>query len=402
MDKIEEKRSKEMHKNNKFKAIVTIAVALAFVMPVAAFANNEKDVNDGMNNIMDSENLDFTHTVLAEYGTASWCGPCAPVNGYMYSIYSSGDYDFYYVTLNTDHENLANGRYWELPAAKYLPTVWFDGGYSYLIGNQGSTMPYINKIITCGSGDVADIDLDVVVNWMGDAEMEVTVNITNNEASSYNGHLHAYITEITSRWYDASGKKYHFSMIGYAFNQNINVEAGDTWSDIATWDGDSHGYGDITEDNIMVIATVFDSRTDYVDETTAATPNGGNMPPNKPNMPSGQIRGGVGVEYVYTSNTTDPDEDDVYYLFDWGDGNDTGWLGPYNSGDDVEASHAWTEERSYDVKVKAKDVHGAESSWSDPLSVTMPKIQGLLTSFFDVIEHYFLRLFSIIDSMVNC
>ena len=31
-----------MHKRNKLKAIIAIAVALAFIMPVAVIANNEK------------------------------------------------------------------------------------------------------------------------------------------------------------------------------------------------------------------------------------------------------------------------------------------------------------------------------------------------------------------------
>jgi hypothetical protein len=34
--------------------------------------------------------------------------------------------------------------------------------------------------------------------------------------------------------------------------------------------------------------------------------------------------------------------DEIYYLFDWGDGTDIGWLGPYDSVDTVTASHTWT------------------------------------------------------------
>jgi len=48
--------------------------------------------------------------------------------------------------------------------------------------------------------------------------------------------------------------------------------------------------------------------------------NAGNNPPNKPVKPSGQVSGNVTVEYIYTTNTTDPDRDQVYYNWSWGDG----------------------------------------------------------------------------------
>ena len=36
-------------------------------------------------------------------------------------------------------------------------------------------------------------------------------------------------------------------------------------------------------------------------------------------------------------------------------------------------SHVWDEQGSYAVKVKAKDIYGGESFWSDPLQVSLPK-----------------------------
>ncbi|HEC87579.1 MAG TPA: PKD domain-containing protein [Thermoplasmatales archaeon] len=101
--------------------------------------------------------------------------------------------------------------------------------------------------------------------------------------------------------------------------------------------------------------------------------SGVNHPPDKPDRPSGEMNGRVGHTYTYYSRTTDPDGDQVYYKFSWGDGTSTGWLGPYSSGSTVSASHTWTSWGTYDIKVKAKDIHGNESSWSDPLPVTMPR-----------------------------
>jgi hypothetical protein len=60
-------------------------------------------------------------------------------------------------------------------------------------------------------------------------------------------------------------------------------------------------------------------------------------------------------------------------VFDWGDGDNSGWQGPVDSGDKFQSSYIWNEEGNYMVKVKVKDIWESESEWSDPFSVTMPK-----------------------------
>ena len=98
-----------------------------------------------------------------------------------------------------------------------------------------------------------------------------------------------------------------------------------------------------------------------------------NNAPNTPKKPSGPKRGVINKTYRYSTNTTDPEGDQVYYFWDWGDGTNSGWLGPYNSGTTVTASHKWTAIGMYNVKVKAKDVYGKESDWSPALSVFILK-----------------------------
>jgi len=98
----------------------------------------------------------------------------------------------------------------------------------------------------------------------------------------------------------------------------------------------------------------------------------GNQRPNTPSRPSGPSSGKINQEYTFTASTTDPDGDQLYYLFDFGDGVTSFWYGPYDSGEECNASHIWFEKGSYQVKVKAQDSNGAESDWSDPFPVTMP------------------------------
>jgi hypothetical protein len=102
-------------------------------------------------------------------------------------------------------------------------------------------------------------------------------------------------------------------------------------------------------------------------------PNSG---PNKPSTPDGSISGRVGIEYQYTTSATDPEGDQIYYLFDWGDDTDSSWLGPYTSGATAEATHLWTGQGSYEIKVIAKDESGVLSEWSDSLPVSIGVLCG--------------------------
>jgi len=92
-------------------------------------------------------------------------------------------------------------------------------------------------------------------------------------------------------------------------------------------------------------------------------------PPEKPQRPDGPTEGVVGVEYTFCTSTTDPEGEQVCYLWDWDDGTYSEWLGPYDSGATACASHAWTETGEYNITVKAKNLHYAESEWSDPKTI---------------------------------
>jgi hypothetical protein len=129
--------------------------------------------------------------------------------------------------------------------------------------------------------------------------------------------------------------------------------------------------------------------------------NAGNNPPNKPVKPSGQLRGKIGVSYPYSSSTTDPDGDQLYYWFDWGDGTNSGWVGPFASGIIANANHTWTIKNIYSIKVKAKDTSGAESPWSDPLSVTMPFSYSINVLFWEQLVERFPHAFPVLRHLLG-
>ncbi|MBS3778672.1 MAG: hypothetical protein KGY50_05230, partial [Candidatus Thermoplasmatota archaeon] len=96
-------------------------------------------------------------------------------------------------------------------------------------------------------------------------------------------------------------------------------------------------------------------------------------PPVTPEAPSGPSSGRIGEEYNYSASTTDPEGDDIFYFFEWSENNNSGWLGPFASGETCTASVRWSERGNYQIRVRAKDDHGSISGWSDPLEVAMPK-----------------------------
>ncbi len=115
-----------------------------------------------------------------------------------------------------------------------------------------------------------------------------------------------------------------------------------------------------------------------------------NNPPDKPDKPSGQKKVTGGVVYTYNSKASDIDGDQIYYLWDWDDGSFSEWLGPYNSGEVCEAENHWEEGGKYNVKVMAKDEHGAESVWSDGLIFSIPR-NNVFNYNFNLLEWLFER-----------
>ena len=122
-----------------------------------------------------------------------------------------------------------------------------------------------------------------------------------------------------------------------------------------------------------------------------------NDPPETPAQPEGPETGETGETQSYETVTTDPDGDQVSYGWDW-DGNNIvdGWTTFYDSGEEIVANHIFTSKGTYEIKVKAKDTHGAESGWSDPLSVEMPKTK-LKSKYL-----FFARFWEILSKIFEC
>ncbi len=96
-----------------------------------------------------------------------------------------------------------------------------------------------------------------------------------------------------------------------------------------------------------------------------------NNPPETPIKPSGPTYIEMGVEYMYSSSSYDIDNDSIRYRFDWGDGTISNWSEFFSSNNTVSMTHFWNSISTYEIMVLAQEENGVNSSWSEPLTVTV-------------------------------
>ena len=109
-------------------------------------------------------------------------------------------------------------------------------------------------------------------------------------------------------------------------------------------------------------------------------------PPEKPiiyGLSSGKPR--TSYEYIFVS--TDPTQEDIYYYIDWGDDTNSGWIGPFKSGEQTIANHTWSKKGTYLIRAKAKDINENDSDW-ETLQVTMPRSKSINSPFRKFLENH--------------
>ncbi len=109
----------------------------------------------------------------------------------------------------------------------------------------------------------------------------------------------------------------------------------------------------------------------------------------------GPNSGKPGVEYEYVFDVIDPDPDDFYIWVDWGDGDSTGWIGPYLGGEQIKHSHIWNETGTYIIKAKMRDFC-SESDWAE-LEVEIPRYRATYNSLF----LWLLERFPLLERLLN-
>jgi parallel beta-helix repeat protein len=143
---------------------------------------------------------------------------------------------------------------------------------------------------------------------------------------------------------------------GGSWNQlasNLNNTGAYLWNTTTVPNGNLYLIGVSTIDEFLNIGS----------DTSNTTFSILNLQPMAPQI-SGPSQGGNGIPFNFTVVATDPQGKQIYYKFDWGDGNFSDWLGPIDSSVLFKTSYAWATDGNYSIRVKAMNIDGDESNWS--------------------------------------
>ncbi len=292
-----------------------------------------------------NESSDEIYIVCAHYDTVS-SSPGADDDGsgtvavliaaYIMSQYIF-DHTIKFVTFSGEEQGLYGSRV-----------------YSQEASNQGWNIAGVLNadMISYATSPTSENNVDVYVNSASTWLYTYTVNV--------NTQYNEYISLTLHNAGTSSGSDhYYFWQRGYSAVFYFEYEMTPYY----------HTSGD-TIDHINPTYAVKNVKLIIATLAELAEPDIPSNPPDAPVL-TGPTNVVINEQCTYTVVTTDPDDDDVFYYIDWGDGSNTGWIGPFNSSVPTQSSHIWTGLGSYTVKAKAKDVYGAQSEWSDLLIVTV-------------------------------
>jgi len=106
--------------------------------------------------------------------------------------------------------------------------------------------------------------------------------------------------------------------------------------------------------------------------------------------------------YTFTANAAnDLSWNEVYYLFDWGDGTYSEIYGPYDSDESVEATYSWSKSGTYKIRVKSLLINSKgetieETGWSESVSITKARSRNYL-SYHPMLEKLFTMFSNILQ-----
>jgi outer membrane protein assembly factor BamB len=306
-------------------------------------------------------------------------------NGYLYAIYPNGTRRWSFkVEKGYIHQSS--------PAISSDGTIYFgtdstdsDKGYIYAINPDG-TERWRKKIANDWVESSPCIGRDGTI-YIGSS--------SSTEGGDGYGYLYAFNRADLSA--DADGP--HYGLINEPVQFN-GTGFGGYKPYMWHWDfGDGntsnernpiHTY--TSPDNYTVTLTVTDNTSNTSMDSTFAWIQDGNNPPDIPSI-EGPAKGNTETKYDYTFRSSDPEGLHIWYYINWDDGEDTGWIGPYDSGVEIVRSHKWSEKGTFIIKCRAKDPYGAESNWAE-FDVEIPRTRAIS-------YHWFLECFPMLERLLE-
>ena len=331
-----------MRNNNRlFRKILVCGIVLLFIgLSVTSIISGYQSMNDddyvngywefdegNGNTAHDSSGHDYDGTIYGATWTTGHSG---------YALDYDGVDD--YVSLDAYSENLGFNKTDDMIFSVYFKTTSTDPGCIYSISHN-----WVGQYPEVHIGLNSDGNIKIQI-WVGSCG-----HTTISEDTYNDGEWHYLKIIYHGTTANPTVDLYVDNDLDISITEWVCAFSADEFKKarIGSQSRDAIEYFDGTIDKLKIIKY-----------------GGGNHQPSRPNIDGPQF-GLNGEELSYTFVATDPEEDDVYYKIDWGDGEITNWIGPSESGEEITRSHSWSENGSYEITAKAKDFWH-EGWWTDP------------------------------------
>lgn len=179
-----------------------------------------------------------------------------------------------------------------------------------------------------------------------------------------------YVGQSYSFW--ASSTDPNGDQIRYTFNWGDSTSTTTGWYSSGATAYASHTWTSTGQYTVRVTAEDSTGRTSGqsspINVNVVNPPS--QQPPTTPSVGGPSPPTYVNTNYQFSAASTDPNNDNIRYTFNWGDSTSitTGW---YASGATAYASHTWTSTGQFGVTVTAEDTTGRFSSASSPYTVNI-------------------------------
>jgi len=156
-----------------------------------------------------------------------------------------------------------------------------------------------------------------------------------------------------------------------------------------------------TKGEYIVTLTVTDERDNIaVDETIASIQEYINYPPDIPII-KGPSNGKTGEEYTYCiTDIFDPNGDNIFVFWDWGDGTNSDWIGPFENGEEICEENIWNKKGNFIIKAKLKDEYGSESGWGY-FEISIPRFKRSSILFLQTMIKQYFSSFPLINQLIT-
>ena len=239
------------------------------------------------------------------------------------------------------------------------PEFLIDAGANYAFSKKGSNLDNWGITDSISLGTAQSIRIYYFHKFDIGGSDKGFVKISSNGGSSWDTlwEFQGFVSNWEVNLFDISDYSGKTVLIGFQYvTESESVSQG--WSiDKITVNADGENkYEEDFEE--------YDNNDPWDDWIIKSDLNPENYPPYPPKI-EGPKTGDLNKPVTFKFRASDPDKDPVSYYIEWGDDALTDWTEFSTSGSGYNENHTWSEEGTFTIKAKARDINKAESPWTE-------------------------------------